>query len=133
MIILDASAVIEFLLRANSVPEIMDAIEQTEVIACPVILDFEILNTLRRQTQEKLVTSKRANQALEVYHGLTLERFDTSLLTERIWLLRHNFTSYDASYIALAELLEIPLVTCDKKWRDQKLHRADIRYIIPAP
>jgi predicted nucleic acid-binding protein len=129
LIILDASAVIEFLLRAESVPELTTALLDVETIASPVILDLEILNVLRRQIQDKRVTTLRAEQALELYWALPFERFDTSLLVNKIWQLRNNFTSYDASYIALSEFLEVPIYTKDKKWRDMSGHKADIHFI----
>jgi predicted nucleic acid-binding protein len=129
LIILDASAAIEFLLRAESVPELTEVLLNEETIACPVMLDLEILNVLRRQIQDKRVTKQRAEQALELYWALPLERFDTTLLSNRIWQLRNNFTSYDASYIALSEFLDVPLYTKDKKWRDQSGHKAEIHYI----
>jgi predicted nucleic acid-binding protein len=129
LIILDASAVLELLLRAESVPELTTALLNSDTIACPVILDLEILNVLRRQIQDKRVSKQRAELALELYWALPLERFDTTLLSNRIWQLRNNFTSYDASYIALSEFLDVPLYTKDKKWRDQSGHRAEIHYI----
>lgn len=103
--------------------------EQVETIASPVILDFEILNVLRRQIQDKLITQARAEEALALYWALPFKKFDTSLLVGGIWKLRNNFTAYDASYIALAELLDISLYTKDKKWRDKPGHNADIRFI----
>jgi predicted nucleic acid-binding protein len=129
LIILDASAAIEFLLQAESVPKLTAALLNVETIASPVILDLEVLNVLRRQIQDKIVTTQRAEQALKLYWALPLERFDTTLLSNRIWQLRNNFTSYDASYIALSEFLQVPLYTKDKKWRDKPGHKADIHYL----
>jgi predicted nucleic acid-binding protein len=129
LIILDASAVIEFLLRANSVPTLSHAIAESEIIACPMILDFEILNTLRRQVQEKIVTLERAEQAMVIYNDLPLERYNTFLLSDKIWQLRNNFTAYDASYIALSELLAVPLYTKDRKWMGKPGHSANIYYL----
>jgi len=47
-------------------------------------------------------------------------------LIERIWELRHTITAYDASYVALAELLDVPLVTCDAKLATSNGHKAEI-------
>jgi predicted nucleic acid-binding protein len=129
LIILDASAAIEFLLRAESVPELTSALLSAESLACPMILDFEILNVLRRQVQDKLITQQRAEEALQLYWEMPFERFDTSVIADKIWHLRNNFTSYDASYIALSELLGAELYTKDQKWRGKPGHGADIRFI----
>jgi predicted nucleic acid-binding protein len=129
VIILDASAVIEFLMRAEKVPVLSDALEKTDQIACPVILDLEVLNVLRRQVQEKVVTLPRSEEALELYGQLPLVRYPTSLVAEKIWALRNNFTSYDASYIALAEVLDVPIYTKDQKWKGKRGHGAEIHFI----
>jgi predicted nucleic acid-binding protein len=129
LIVIDASAALEFLLRAESVPELTSAMAQVETIASPVTLDLEILNVLRRQIQDKIITHQRGEKALDLYWALPFKKYDTSLLVGGIWKLRNNFTSYDASYIALAELLNIPVYTKDQKWRDKPGHTAEIRYI----
>lgn len=94
-----------------------------------MILNLEILNVLRRLIREKRVTALRAKDALQLYWALPIERFGTELLANRIWALRHNFTAYDASYIALAELLHVPLYTRDTKWRGIGSHTAIIHFI----
>jgi predicted nucleic acid-binding protein len=53
-----------------------------------------------------------------------LKRYPHDVLLERMWELRHNFTAYDAAYIALAEALEAPLITCDRALTSG--HRAEV-------
>jgi predicted nucleic acid-binding protein len=60
------------------------------------------------------VDTDRTGQALEDLALLPIARYPTVNLIERAWELRHNFTPYDAVYIALAEVLETPLVTADR-------------------
>jgi predicted nucleic acid-binding protein len=55
----------------------------------------------------------RAQEALERYRGLSLERVGHELLLDRVLSLRNNFTAYDATYVALAEVLGAPLHTAD--------------------
>jgi predicted nucleic acid-binding protein len=57
--------------------------------------------------------------------ALPAERFPHSPLLDRVWELRHNFTAYDAVYIALAEATNSVLYTCDEKLRAG--HRAQVR------
>jgi predicted nucleic acid-binding protein len=45
---------------------------------------------------------------------LPLDRYSHEFLLLRIWELRHNLTAYDAAYVALAEALDAPLLTCDR-------------------
>ena len=55
---------------------------------------------------------------------LPAERLGYTPLSKRIWELRHNFTAYDAAYIALAEATGSVLYTCDRKLRTG--HRAEV-------
>jgi predicted nucleic acid-binding protein len=50
---------------------------------------------------------------------MSISRYAHTAMLPRIWELRDNVSAYDASYIALAETLEAPLVT-----RDARLARA---------
>ena len=51
------------------------------------------------------------------------------LFLARIWALRHNLTAYDAAYVALAETLNVPLVTCDTRLAASVGHRATIALV----
>jgi predicted nucleic acid-binding protein len=62
-----------------------------------------------------------ANQALEDYAELPM-KYDVSM--PRIWELRYNLTAYDACYVALAEALDAPLLTCDRALASAPGHRA---------
>jgi predicted nucleic acid-binding protein len=53
-------------------------------------------------------------------------------MTERMWELRHNLTAYDAAFVALAEVLDIPLLTADAKLAAAPDHSADIRFATSA-
>ena len=44
-----------------------------------------------------------------------MELFPFAPFAERVWALRENLTSYDAWYVALAEVLDCPLVTLDRR------------------
>ena len=73
-----------------------------------------------------LITESRGDQALEDLVDLSLTRYPHDMLLSRIWALRDNLTAYDAAYVALAEALDAPLVTCDTKIAAAPGHRARV-------
>jgi predicted nucleic acid-binding protein len=72
------------------------------------------------------ISSSRAEQARVLFGDTPKIRFPSFQLTQRIWSLRHNLGAYDACFIALAESLEAPLITCDGKQVGASGHRAEI-------
>lgn len=67
-----------------------------------------------------------ADDARRDHFALTIGRHEIEPLADRIWELRHQFTSYDAAYLALAEALNVPLYTCDTKLQTGA-HDAEVR------
>ena len=124
MIVLDASAMVEALCGATPADDLLSALAGD--IHAPHLLDLEVTSVLRGLELGKVITPDRAASALNDYWSFTIERHDLTPLRERVWQLRHQFTSYDAAYIALAEALGAPLVTCDRKLATQG-HHADLR------
>jgi predicted nucleic acid-binding protein len=125
MIVADASAVLEVLLntsRAAAIASRLFAGGQT--IHAPHLVDVEVLQVLRRYVSASTVASARAREIMQDYLDMDLKRYPHDVLLERMWELRHNFTAYDAAYIALAEALEAPLITCDRALTSG--HRAEV-------
>lgn len=75
----------------------------------------EATNILRRLERAKQITQAEANGAHEDLLQLSLELFSFDPFAERVWELRHTITSYDAWYIAVAEVLKLPLATLDER------------------
>lgn len=125
MIVLDASVVIELLTNGTLADSLRRELAgSNETFAAPHLLDIEVTSALRG-----LLAAQRVDQhdSLELLRGLTMlpaERYSHAPLLARVWELRHNFTAYDAAYIALAEALNAVLYTCDKKL--SKGHRARV-------
>lgn len=69
--------------------------------------------------------SETADWARREYFAFDIARHDIGPLADRVWQLRHQFTGYDACYLALAEALDAPLVTCDSKL-DSTAHSAAV-------
>lgn len=123
MIVVDASAMVEALVGRDVDESLLDALAGE--IAAPHVLDLEVLSALRGLTLSNKLPSSAGDGALVSYVGLVVDRYETVPLAGRIWELRHQYTSYDAAYLALAEALDAPLHTCDVKL-DAGGHRATI-------
>jgi predicted nucleic acid-binding protein len=125
MIVLDASIVVE-LLRNGPMAErlLLDLTESDESFIVPHLLDMEVVSALRRLVAGQRIDSRRSEELLDGLAMLPAERYSHIPLLGRIWELRHNFTAYDAAYIALAEATGAVLYTCDEKLG--KGHRARV-------
>ena len=80
----------------------------------PHIFEIEVLNALRRHMVRRPYPGRSAN-LIEDLTSMRLTRYPHTALLQRIWELKDNITTYDAAYVALAETLDIPLITLDAK------------------
>ena len=130
MIVLDASATIEMLLRTPT-GRLVEArvYSRSQSLHAPHVIDLEVTHALRRNVAAGAIASARGKEALEDLRDLSLVRYPHDLLLERIWELRDNLTAYDAAYVALAEGLGVPLLTCDRKLASPGSHRARVEVI----
>ena len=83
-------------------------------LCAPELARAEATNIFRRLERAKLITTPEANAARNDLMQLDIDLFAFEPFADRIWELRHNVTSYDAWYIALAEALKLPLATLDE-------------------
>ena len=86
-----------------------------ETLAAPEVVDLEVISVLRRHVAARLITTRRASQAISDLADLPLQRSSHRPLIDRIWQLRHVATPYDAAYVSLAEALNVTLVTADRR------------------
>ena len=127
MIVLDASAIIEVLLRMAAAARIEARIfAPRETLHAPHLIDLEVAQVLRRYLLAGELAGARGEEALEDLGDLPIARYPHGLLLPRIWELRHNVTAYDAAYLALAEALRAPLLTCDRRLAKTRGHEARI-------
>ena len=116
MIVLDASALVELLLSTKIGRAIATRIEDPALaLNAPHLADVEVAQVLRRYAREGELDAEEAAEALEELASLDFERHPHEPLLPRIWQLRDVLTAYDATYVALAEALDAPLLTCDGK------------------
>jgi predicted nucleic acid-binding protein len=127
VIVLDASAAIEWLLQSRAGIKIDRLIfARSESLHAPHLLDIEVAQVLRRYVRDKRITAQRGEEALEDLGDLPLRRYPHDFLIPRIWELRATLTAYDAAYVALAELLDARLLTCDGKIGSAPGHDAKV-------
>ena len=130
MIVLDASTVLEVLLRSQAGLKIEKRIfSPPESLFAPHLLDLEVVQVLRRYCASGEIDSERGNEAIEDLKDLPIKRYPHEIFLHRIWELRHNMTAYDAAYVALAETLPAPLLTRDAHLASAPGHDAVIELI----
>lgn len=114
MIVLDTSALVEFLVGADATAERVRVSLAGEYVAAPHTVDLECASTLRGLVRGGKLPADEARRALDLLGAMNLRRYDHVALLPRIWELRENLWPY-AAYVALAETLDADLVTTDGK------------------
>jgi predicted nucleic acid-binding protein len=127
VIVLDASAMIDWLLRTAVGRDIEDRIyARHESLHGPHLLDLEVLQVLRRMVRRGEIQDWRAAEAILDLFRLRISLYPHRALARRIWEMRHNLSAYDAAYVALAEELGATLITRDARLASASGHQANI-------
>ncbi|ACK52373.1 PilT protein domain protein [Methylocella silvestris BL2] len=130
MIVVDASALLEALLRTPSAKTVEDRLFAAgQTLHAPHLLDVEVAQVIRRYALSGEIDRARGGLALADLADLPLRRYPHDFLLPRIWDLRNNLTAYDAAYVALAEALDAPLLTRDRRLAAAAGHRARIELV----
>lgn len=111
MIVVDASVLVDAVIGAAAAGERLSGMP----LAAPAIVDGEVGSAVRRQWRHGSLDDERATVAIEALVALEILRFEHRALIPRAWQLRHNVSFTDGLYLALAEQLDIPLVTLDAR------------------
>jgi predicted nucleic acid-binding protein len=127
VIVVDASAIVDYLLEFE--PQASWTAEQMTdqpSLHAPHAVDVEVLATLRRGVLGSHFSAARARIALDDFQALPIRRYPQKPFLERAWELRANLTVPDALYVALAEALEVPLLTTDRRHSGARGPRIEI-------
>ena len=116
MPVVDASVLVEFLCETDQAEAVEErlAIEEHSLWA-PHLVDAEVGQALRRAVRLGRMGAEEAGEAIWRIEELSIRRVEHELLVQVAWDLRDNFSFYDGLYVALALMLDEPLLTFDAR------------------
>lgn len=126
MIVVDTSAVVESLTAWPPRRDLLRRFDRDADFHAPHLIDVEVLHALRGLLRAGKMELARAMDARSDFDDLAITRYPHTGLSDRMWQLRDNLSAYDAAFVALAELLEAPLVTTDARLARAADHAATI-------
>ena len=130
MIVVDASALLELLLRTSAAKAVEDRLFAAgQTLHAPHLLDVEVAQVIRRYAANGEIDGERGRVALADLADFPVQRYPHDFLLPRIWELRNNLTAYDAAYVALAGALDARLLTRDRRLATAAGQRARIELV----
>ena len=126
MLILDTSAALGALIGDPLNSALVERLSADGDLHAPHLIDVETLHALRRLVRRGELDADRAEGARRDFADLAITRYPHEPLVDRMWELRDNLSAYDAAFVALAEALEAPLVTSDRRLAAAAGHRAKV-------
>ncbi len=130
MIVVDASALVELLLPTAAAGAVAARLfDSGDSLAAPHLVDVEAAQVLRRFERTGDIDGRRGREAMADLADMPIRRYPHDILLPRVWELRRNLTAYDATYVALAEALDAPLVTRDRRIAGAAGHGAEIELL----
>ena len=127
MIVVDASAAVTMFLNLGpNAGRVQDRLRQAEEVHIPHLFDVEVIHVLRCYSLRGNLSGDQGRLILNLLREMKAVRYPHAPLAARIWELRDNLTAYDAAYVALAEVLDAPLVTMDARLAHAPGHKAAV-------
>lgn len=115
MLVVDASVLVVALADDTAFGDEARHRLRGERLAAPELIDLEVISALRKLVRVGLSDVRRAELAMADLVQLPMDRAPHTPLLSRVWELRDNLTAYDASYVALAEVVDASLLTADAR------------------
>jgi predicted nucleic acid-binding protein len=116
LIVIDCSTMIELLAAKTQTGDaIARRITEAQTLYAPYVLDAEVISALLGLMRGQKISEREADAALSNYRAFPVERQDVLPLWPRLKILHANLSAYDAQYVALAEALDVPLITTDAR------------------
>jgi predicted nucleic acid-binding protein len=115
VLVVDASVLAPAIVDAGTDGTTIRARIRGESVAAPDLLRIEVLAVIRKRRIDGSLTVDQADAAVDDLLDFPLSVYPAAPLLRRAWALRDNLTAYDASYVALAEALDCPLLTADAR------------------
>jgi predicted nucleic acid-binding protein len=129
--VVDSSVLVAALVDTGPLGRWAETVLAGGSLHAPELAFAEATNIFRRLERAKLITTPEANAAQDDLMQLDIDLFPFEPFADRIWELRHNVTSYDAWYVALAEALKLPLATLDEPL--SKSNGVTCKFLTPEP
>ena len=129
MTVVDASVVVRLLQNRPNDGALRDHLRLQRHVHAPALIDAEVTSAIRGLLSARPGTRLSYQRAIEMisdFADLPVVRYAMAPMQRRVLELRHNFTAYDAFYVALAESLGMPLLTDDQKFARAPGHGVDV-------
>jgi predicted nucleic acid-binding protein len=126
VLVVDTSAILEALAARDPAPGLVERLAGDGDLQAPHLIDVELLHALRGMRMRDEISDERAADARGDFADMAIVRYPHTPLSDRMWELRHNLSCYDAAFVALAEILATPLVTCDARVATASGHHANV-------
>ena len=129
MLVVDASVLYEILANGPTAAAARGLLARETDLAAPQLIDAEVIGLLRRDAAHGVLDETSARLALTALVEWPAERFAMHPFLDRVWELRANVRTWDAFYVALAEALDCPLVTLDRRLAGASGPRCEIQVV----
>jgi predicted nucleic acid-binding protein len=134
VLVVDASALVELLLGRAAEAQVAQHLRAHAFdLHAPHLVGVEVASALRHIVAIGETDAPRATDALTDFLDLPLERYPHEALLSRAWTLRGNLSAYDATYVALAEVLDeggAPLLTADRRLARAARAHSDVEILL---
>lgn len=128
-LVIDAALVVSALVDSGPTGSWANHVLASDDLIAPHLMPVEVANILRRAAIQGQISSDTASLAHADLLDLRVGLLPYAPFATRVWELRGNLTSYDAWYVAVAELADARLATIDERLSRAPGPRCD--FVVP--